>query len=84
MFLSVFDIFKVGVGPSSSHTVGPMVAAAHFLDLLRDGREKIPGTGQLSRLGVTPWLLVARIIILHGQRPRDRSRRDSRSCGIYP
>ena len=26
MFLSVFDIFKVGVGPSSSHTMGPMVA----------------------------------------------------------
>ncbi|PRY23729.1 L-serine dehydratase [Aliiruegeria haliotis] len=35
MFLSVFDIFKVGIGPSSSHTVGPMVAAARFLDLLR-------------------------------------------------
>ena len=51
MFLSVFDIFKVGVGPSSSHTVGPMVAAAHFLDLLRDGREKVPGAGELARLG---------------------------------
>lgn len=35
MFLSVFDMFKVGIGPSSSHTMGPMVAAAHFLDLLR-------------------------------------------------
>ncbi|GAA6181305.1 L-serine ammonia-lyase [Shimia sp. NS0008-38b] len=35
MFLSVFDMFKVGVGPSSSHTMGPMVAAARFLDLLR-------------------------------------------------
>ena len=35
MFLSVFDLFKVGVGPSSSHTMGPMVAAARFLDLLR-------------------------------------------------
>ena len=35
MFLSVFDIFKVGVGPSSSHTMGPMVAGARFLDLLR-------------------------------------------------
>ncbi len=32
MFLSVFDLFKIGVGPSSSHTVGPMVAAARFLD----------------------------------------------------
>ncbi|MGD9917563.1 MAG: L-serine ammonia-lyase [Paenirhodobacter sp.] len=35
MFLSVFDIFKVGVGPSSSHTMGPMVAGARFLERLR-------------------------------------------------
>ncbi|KKL15937.1 hypothetical protein LCGC14_2500610, partial [marine sediment metagenome] len=35
MFVSVFDMFKVGVGPSSSHTMGPMVAAARFLDHLR-------------------------------------------------
>ncbi|HEX6549511.1 MAG TPA: L-serine ammonia-lyase [Gammaproteobacteria bacterium] len=31
MTISVFDIFKVGVGPSSSHTVGPMRAARQFL-----------------------------------------------------
>ncbi|MEL6169604.1 MAG: L-serine ammonia-lyase [Pseudomonadota bacterium] len=35
MFLSVFDMFKVGIGPSSSHTMGPMVAAGRFLDRLR-------------------------------------------------
>lgn len=35
MFLSTFDIFKIGIGPSSSHTMGPMVAAARFLDELR-------------------------------------------------
>lgn len=35
MFLSVFDMFKIGVGPSSSHTMGPMVAAARFLDMMR-------------------------------------------------
>ena len=35
MFLSVFDMFKIGIGPSSSHTMGPMVAAGRFLDLLR-------------------------------------------------
>ncbi|WP_458790022.1 L-serine ammonia-lyase [Yoonia sp. MH D7] len=35
MFLSVFDMFKVGIGPSSSHTIGPMVASARFLDHLR-------------------------------------------------
>ncbi len=37
MFLSIFDIFKIGVGPSSSHTMGPMTAAALFLDDLRNG-----------------------------------------------
>ena len=31
MFLSVFELFKIGIGPSSSHTVGPMVAARMFL-----------------------------------------------------
>jgi L-serine dehydratase len=35
MFLSVFDMFKVGIGPSSSHTMGPMVAGAMFLERLR-------------------------------------------------
>ncbi|WP_350588433.1 L-serine ammonia-lyase [Psychrobacter sp. 78a-MNA-CIBAN-0178] len=32
--ISVFDLFKIGIGPSSSHTVGPMVAANLFLDSL--------------------------------------------------
>ena len=45
MFLSVFDIFKIGIGPSSSHTMGPMVAAGRFLDDLRSGRGRIPGAG---------------------------------------
>src|ERR1700685_3049986 len=31
MAVSVFDMFKIGVGPSSSHTVGPMRAARQFL-----------------------------------------------------
>ncbi len=30
MAISVFDLFKIGIGPSSSHTVGPMLAAARF------------------------------------------------------
>ncbi|WP_323114530.1 L-serine ammonia-lyase [Pseudomonas guariconensis] len=38
MSLSVFDLFKIGIGPSSSHTVGPMRAAARFAEgLRRDG-----------------------------------------------
>ena len=53
MFLSVFDIFKIGIGPSSSHTMGPMVAAARFLDDLRGAAEKIPGAGRLDRLGAS-------------------------------
>ena len=34
MHVGVFDLFKVGVGPSSSHTMGPMVACGRFLDEL--------------------------------------------------
>ncbi|MGC9551988.1 L-serine ammonia-lyase, partial [Vibrio metoecus] len=33
--ISVFDIYKIGVGPSSSHTVGPMKAGKEFIDELR-------------------------------------------------
>lgn len=50
MFLSVFDVFKIGIGPSSSHTMGPMIAAARFLDDLRGGVEPIPGASKLHRL----------------------------------
>lgn len=32
MFISILDLFKVGIGPSSSHTLGPMVAARDFID----------------------------------------------------
>lgn len=38
MFLSVLDIFKIGIGPSSSHTMGPMTAAGRFLDALQLAR----------------------------------------------
>jgi len=38
MAVSIFDLFKIGIGPSSSHTVGPMRAAGIFLDRLRDAR----------------------------------------------
>ena len=49
MFLSVFDIFKIGIGPSSSHTIGPMNACARFLDALRSG-EREPGAGEVATL----------------------------------
>ena len=36
MFISVLELFKIGIGPSSSHTLGPMVAANDFISLVRD------------------------------------------------
>lgn len=36
MAISLFDLFKVGIGPSSSHTVGPMVAANQFVNFLEE------------------------------------------------
>lgn len=35
MFISALELFKIGIGPSSSHTMGPMVAARDFIDLVR-------------------------------------------------
>lgn len=34
MRLSVLDLFKIGIGPTSSHTVGPMVAARRYVEAL--------------------------------------------------
>ncbi len=39
--ISVFDLFKIGIGPSSSHTVGPMKAAAAFVAGLGKTRERV-------------------------------------------
>ncbi len=36
MFISVLDLFKIGIGPSSSHTVGPMIAALAFRQKVND------------------------------------------------
>ncbi len=45
--ISVFDIFKIGIGPSSSHTVGPMKAARAFVTNLG------PAAGEVASLGIT-------------------------------
>ena len=46
MFVSAFDLFKIGLGPSSSHTVGPMRAAQRFVhELAADG--KLDSTGHV-------------------------------------
>ena len=48
MAISVFDLFKIGIGPSSSHTVGPMRAAGMFVEGLADSGL----VGTVSRLQV--------------------------------
>src|SRR6185437_6448201 len=35
MAISVFDLFTIGIGPSSSHSIGPMRAARRFIERLR-------------------------------------------------
>ena len=59
MAISVFDLFKIGIGPSSSHTVGPMRAAALFVQGLRERGELARVTrvevqlyGSLSATGI--------------------------------
>ena len=47
MTLSVFDIFKVGIGPSSSHTMGPMRAAREFVQALKDAGQ-LAATQQIA------------------------------------
>jgi L-serine dehydratase len=53
MFLSVFDVFKIGIGPSSSHTMGPMVAAERFLDAIKNGDWPRPTGARVNRLRVS-------------------------------
>ena len=53
MFLSVFDLFKIGVGPSSSHTMGPMLAARRFLDEIAGDDWPRPAGAQVTRLSAS-------------------------------
>lgn len=52
MFISVLDLFKIGIGPSSSHTMGPMVAAGLFRELLPSLVSK-KGHGSILRICCT-------------------------------
>ncbi|MBF7052678.1 L-serine ammonia-lyase [Halomonas sp. KAO] len=76
MSISVFDLFKIGVGPSSSHTVGPMRAAYDFVgelnerDLLtRVARVEVQLFGSLSATGIGHGTDHAVIMGLMGERP---------------
>lgn len=50
MFLSIFELYKIGIGPSSSHTMGPMSAAARFLDEIATGEWPRPQGAKVSQL----------------------------------
>ena len=47
MAVSTFDLFKIGIGPSSSHTVGPMRAAARFVSRWLEEKGELAGTARL-------------------------------------
>lgn len=66
MFLSVFDVFKIGVGPSSSHTMGPMTAANRFLDEIRTGDWPRPYGSEIASLKVSLHGSLAYTGIGHG------------------
>jgi L-serine dehydratase len=66
MFLSVFDVFKIGVGPSSSHTMGPMSAANRFLELLLSDEWPRPAGTAVASLKVSLHGSLAYTGIGHG------------------
>ena len=76
MVASVFDLFKIGVGPSSSHTMGPMTAACRFVEMLgekamldRVDRVEINLYGSLALTGKGHATDRAILIGLSGKRP---------------
>ncbi|EJF88617.1 L-serine ammonia-lyase [Bartonella tamiae] len=50
MFLSVFELFKIGIGPSSSHTMGPMTAANMFLDEINSDNWPKPANTKVTKI----------------------------------
>lgn len=76
MAISVFDLFKSGIGPSSSHTVGPMVAARRFAHSLKESgalasvtRCKVELYGSLGATGKGHGSDKAVLLGLEGQHP---------------
>jgi L-serine dehydratase len=77
--LSVFDMFSIGIGPSSSHTVGPMRAARQFVETVAqvagglDGVDsvKVELFGSLGHTGKGHGSDVAVILGLEGERPEE-------------
>lgn len=78
MTISVFDLFSVGIGPSSSHTVGPMRAAARFVDDLTsmgtvDAVADVHAElyGSLAATGAGHGTFTAILLGLEGHRPEN-------------
>jgi L-serine dehydratase len=76
MAISVFDLFKIGIGPSSSHTVGPMIAARKFIlsieksnQLKKVTRIKSEMYGSLGATGKAHGTPKAIILGLEGEQP---------------
>src|SRR4029079_2926040 len=73
--ISVFDIFKIGVGPSSSHTLGPWRAALRFIKSISEtGIDKVSSVkillyGSLAKTGKGHGTDVAVILGLCGEDP---------------
>ena len=74
--ISVFDIFKIGVGPSSSHTMGPWRAALRFLASCRDlglfdriARVRVDLYGSLAKTGEGHGTDLALLMGLSGEDP---------------
>jgi L-serine dehydratase len=80
MPVSVFDLFKIGIGPSSSHTVGPMKAANRFIRSLAENGQlsdvasiDVGLFGSLALTGVGHGTDRAIILGLSGETPEDVS-----------
>ena len=75
MYISLFDMFKIGIGPSSSHTVGPMRAARRFLvempdaDFARIHRVEVELYGSLAHTGHGHGTDMAIMLGLEGELP---------------
>jgi L-serine dehydratase len=72
MNTSLFELFKIGIGPSSSHTVGPMRAALRFaeeLGALQAGRVVVDLYGSLAHTGLGHGTDRAILLGLSGEKP---------------
>src|SRR6201995_2910076 len=74
--ISVLDLYKIGIGPSSSHTVGPMIAARRFVkqveslpDIFGELRLRVELFGSLAWTGKGHGTDVAIILGLCGESP---------------